>query len=64
MAKIFVSAYLQAFHSLSNVKVKWVSDTKAKININCEVIVKMKNVVDKNGFNVDNRIWCKSKAHM
>lgn len=64
MVKIFVNSYLQAFHSLSNVKVIWVSDTEAKININCEFIDKMKKVVDKTGFNVDHRIWCKSEAYI
>lgn len=64
MVEVFVNSYLQAFHSLSNIKVTWVSDREAKIKINCEFIEKMKNVVEKTGFDVDHRIWCKSEAYI
>jgi len=60
----FVNTYLQAFHSLSNIKVTWISDREVTVDINCEFIKKMKNVVDRTGLNVDPRIWCKSESYI
>ena len=60
----FVNTYLQAFHSLSNITVTWISDREVTVDINCDFIKKMKNVVDRTGLNVDPRIWCKSESYI
>ena len=60
----FINTYLQTFHSLSNIKVSWLSDREVNVVINCDFIKKMKDVVDKTGLAIDPRIWCKSETYI
>lgn len=60
----FVNSYLQAFHSLSNIEVTWISDREVAVTINCGFAKKMKDVVEKTGLDIDPRIWCKSESYI
>ena len=58
----FVNTYLQAFHSLSEIEITWLSNQEANVQIKCEFIKKMEKMVKKTGLDIDSRIWCKSET--